>query len=152
MIFSALRIGATALLAIAPFPGAYSQTQSAVGQWACQMTYTEFDQMGNRTSGFVKEYFLAVHANGAFEVAGNMLGAAGTTPFQGQGQWSMQGGLFSGQGPIQEQSMFGSMSNMFVMLANVAPDGRSMMFSNEQADPNRRYVMSRSIYACDRRG
>jgi hypothetical protein len=116
------------------------------------MSYTELDRTGNRTSGHMQEYHLAVYPNGTFEVAGNTLGGVGATPFQGQGQWNMLGELFNGQASIQEQGMLGSIPIPFMMLANVAPDGRSMSFSNEQADPSRTYVMNRSIYYCDRRG
>jgi hypothetical protein len=145
-------ISATALFAFANFSGAYAQSQSPVGQWACQFSYTELDRTGNRTSGHMQEYVLAVYPNGTLEVAGNILGGVGATPFQGQGQWNMQGELFNGQAPVQQQDMFGSIPIPFMILANVAPDGRSMSLTNEQADPSRTYVMSRSITICDRRG
>ena len=126
-----------------------AQTPGPVGQWACQFAYTELDQFGNRKSGFVEEYMIAVHANGSFEAQGMTAAANGYNQFQSQGQWQQtQGQGFMAQGDAHRTS---GLSQPFMIVATLAPDGMTMMNSYEQPDPSGRYAMNRSNTYCERR-
>lgn len=144
-------LAALLLLGLAAPVPAGAQTASPAGQWACQFAYTEFDRFGNRTSGHVQEYGLAVHANGSFDVSGNTIGGIGATPFQGNGQWTDRQGYFHAQGQIIEQGPFGTMPMMFMVIATFTPDGAGMSSTNETRDPTNSYLMARANTLCQRR-
>lgn len=129
---------------------AMAQTTSPVGQWACQMTYTELDRFGNRTSGFVREYMLGVFADGSYQAGGGQMAADGYSQFQSQGTWQLQGGQFVARGPEQSTGPY-AVPSMFMLVSNLAPDGRSMLLNFEQPDPYGTYVMNRTNTYCERR-
>lgn len=82
---TALTAAAIAIgLATAP---AHAQDNSQYhGMWNCNSTYTEFDQWGNRKSGFVRYWQIQVNANSTFQVQGYTPGVGGNVPFQSEGQ------------------------------------------------------------------
>jgi hypothetical protein len=147
-----LSFALAAVLTAAGSSAALAQNASPVGQWGCNMTFTELNQFGNRTSGYAQEYRIAVYQNGTFDVGGTTMGVSGYSQFQGQGQWQLQQNVFIAQGQAQEQSSFGIMPTMFMMLGTLSPDGGGMSFTNESPDPSGTYIMSRSHYLCQRQG
>lgn len=130
---------------------AAAQQPSFAGQWACQMTYTEFNRQGQRTSGFTREFMMAIYPNGQFEAAGTMASVAGYNQFRSLGQWQVEQGSIVAQGPEQQDSSYPVPGLMFVFIGTLQPDG-SMAHSFEQPDPNRQYVMNRTLQYCERRG
>lgn len=151
-----MKIALIALSAIMlPMSGVavHAQPNAFVGQWYCQETYTEFDRFGNRTSGFVEEYVIAVQGNGTFQANGAQNGIGGTASFQTEGRWNTQGGAFlaDGQGVIQ-QPMFGTLPHRFVKVLYADPGGNSMRQSMDTPDPTNSYVMARSNVICQRQG
>lgn len=141
---------AVALLATA-LPQTATAQGSHAGQWACQMTYTELDPWGNRTSGFVRDYMMAIYPDGRFEAQGSLAGAAGVHQFCSQGQWQAQGADMIASGPEQSSDPFQMPGMQFVFTGTLQADG-SMSYRYEQADPSGRYLMIRTLYACQRRG
>ena len=79
---------------------AQQQFQGAgpTGQWQCQMSFSELNQRGQRTSGFTQEFTMNVQQNGQFYAQGMMNAVPYPTQFQSQGQWQVQGGMFGAQG------------------------------------------------------
>lgn len=145
-----MRIVLGLVLALAVPVAATAQTAPPVGQWACQMSYTELDQFGNRKSGFVREYMLAVFADGSYQAGGTQAAADGYTQFQSQGTWQSQGGQFIAKGPERSTGLYVGPS-MFMLVSNLSPDGMSMLLNYEQPDPNGIYVMNRTNNYCERR-
>lgn len=138
-----------ALLLLSPLP-ALAQT-SPVGLWACQMAYTEFNEQG-RTGGFIREYFMAVEANGTFRAEGQFAhGGTGVSPFAVQGDWRVgPTGLFEAAGP--EQSPMAAWAPIvFVVTGQISSDGTRMNVTEELPDPTSRYIMQRTINICERR-
>jgi hypothetical protein len=128
----------------------FSQSPQLEGTWQCEMTYTELNQQGQRTSGYVKQYMMGVYPGGGLEAQGNYVGIGGPTQFQVQGQWKFEQGHFIAQAQGMQQSQFGSMPELFMMMGQPGADGRTMSFSYEQPDPSGTYVMNRQLYACQR--
>ncbi|MFD1252378.1 hypothetical protein DEVEQU_03737 [Devosia equisanguinis] len=120
------------------------------GNWQCEMTYTELNQQGQRTSGYVKQYVMGVYPGGGMEAQGAYVGIGGQTQFQVQGQWKVDQGHFMAQAQGMQQSQFGTMPEMLIMLAQPGADGRTMSYNYEQRDPSGSYVMNRQLYACQR--
>lgn len=120
------------------------------GTWTCEMTYTELNPHGQRTSGYVKQYRMGVYSGGGFEAQGNYVGIGGPTQFQVQGQWGVDQGHFMAQAQGMQQSQFGSMPELFVTLGLPGPDGSTMSYNHEQRDPSGSYVMNRQLYQCQR--
>jgi hypothetical protein len=144
----ALAAGLAAAAALTAGPAA-AQVSPHVGQWACQMTYTELNPNGSRQSGWVRQFALAVYPNGQYQVQGTMAGAGGYSQFRSQGQWQSQGAQFMARGPEQSNDMMG-IPSMFIMVATL--NGGMMTSSYEQPDPSRSYVMNRSLTQCQRQG
>lgn len=146
-------LGAVAAMAAALTGApALAQQTGPEGMWGCEMTYTALDNSGNRTSGYVKKYMMGVYQGGAMEARGSTLGVGGQSEFQAQGQWQVQQNMFMAQAQGMEQSAFGTMPTMFIMMGQLASDGRTMSFTNETPDPSRSYIMDRSIFMCQRQG
>lgn len=120
------------------------------GTWQCEMSYTELDQQGQRTSGFVKQYRMGVYPGGGIEAQGSYTGIGGPTQFQVQGQWKVEQNHFIAEAQGMQQSQWGTMPEMFIMMGLPGPDGRTMSFSYEQRDPSGSYVTNRQLYACQR--
>ena len=120
------------------------------GTWQCEMTYTELTPQGQRTSGYIKQYIMGVYAGGGLEVQGSYTGIGGLTQFQVQGQWQIDQGHFMAQAQGMQQSQWGTMPEMFVMLGLPSPDGSTMSYNHEQRDASGSYVMSRQLFACRR--
>lgn len=120
------------------------------GTWRCEMTYTEMNAQGQRTSGYVKQFMMNAYAGGGLDAQGSYMGIGGPTQFQVSGQWKVDQGHFMAQAQGMQQSQWGTMPEMFIMLALPGPDGRTMSFTYEQPDPSGRYVMNRQLYACER--
>lgn len=137
-------VAAGLLAATAPVLGQFE------GTWQCQMTYTELDQQGQRTSGYIKQYMMGVYAGGGLEAQGSYTGIGGATQLQVQGQWKVEQGHFMAQAQGMQQSQWGSMPEMFIMLGLPGPDGNTMSYNHEQRDASGSYVMNRQLYACQR--
>ena len=84
------------LFAAALFLGALpaAAQNQFVGQWQCEYAYTEFDQNGNRRSGFTMQFIAAVQPNQTFYAQGVELSVMGQMQFQAQGRWNVE------QGPV----------------------------------------------------
>jgi hypothetical protein len=140
-----------AITVVASSGTAMAEQSKHPGQWACQMTYTDLDAQGNRTSGFTREYMLAIQPDGMFEAQGTTSGAAGNHQFYSQGQWQAQGDDLSAQGMEQSDDPYAIPGMMFVFAGTLQPDG-TMAYRYEQPDPNQQYIMNRTLYYCERRG
>jgi hypothetical protein len=136
----------------APTQQPHGDTKMAVGQWGCQQTYTEFDQMGNRTSGHTTDFVLAVQADGQYQVGGTIWGGVGSTPFQGNGQWQVQNGQFLANGTVVQSDMFGTLSLPFVVIATLSSDGSSMSFRQEMPNSTQTGILNRTLVDCQRQG
>lgn len=68
------------------------------GQWQCQMSFSEINQRGQRTSGFTQEFVMNVQQGGQFQAQGMLNAVPYPTQFQAQGQWRVQQGVFGAQG------------------------------------------------------
>jgi len=139
--------GATIVVLLMSAIPAFAQLE---GSWQCEMTYTELNPQGQRTSGYVKQFVMGVYAGGGLEVQGSYTGIGGVTQFQVQGQWKVDQGHFMAQAQGMQQSQWGTMPEMFVMLGLPSPDGSSMSYNHEQRDPSGSYVMNRQLFACRR--
>ena len=135
---------------LAAGPGQAQQGGHA-GDWHCQMAYTEFDQNGNRTSGFVRDFALRIDQANNFQAYGTIGGAAGYNQFQSQGQFQVEGATIYGGGPEQSSNSMTMPGLQFAFTGTLQPDGR-MSYTFEQPDPNRQYVMARTNYYCERQG
>lgn len=129
---------------------ALAQPAGHIGQWACQMTYTELDRQGNRTSGFTRDYRMAVRADGSFEAIGSIAGAAGYHQFRSRGTWQSQGPSMIARGLEQTSDPWQMPGIDFVFTGTLQSDG-TISYRYEQLDPYQQYVMVRTLYYCERR-
>ncbi len=143
------RSGAIALYCLALMTApVLAQGAEYSGMWACQSAYDEFDQSGNRTGGFVREYMIALYPNQTFEAQGTRGDMNGYHPFQSQGNWYLEADRLMVQGPeLSATSQI--VPTSFVMIGQILQNG-AMAFTYEQPDSAQRYIMSRSNYLCER--
>ena len=125
---------------------ALAQQGGPVGQWRCQQTYGEYNPQGQRTSGWTREFVIAVYPNGAYQAQGQEAGVSGVSQFQSQGQWQFQQGAFSARGQMQDSSGF---PGLFGFVAQVEANG-TMRLDYPQRDPSGQWVMNRSMVMCQR--
>jgi hypothetical protein len=131
---------------------AHAHASIVVGQWTCQTSYTELDQSGNRTSGYVQEFAMTVAPEGALSVGGTTLGAAGAVQFQGTGSWTLEKTFFNGKATIQDNSSFGSIPLDLYVLGTLEGSALRISSSNETRDPTGTYVAVRMHSVCERPG
>ena len=142
-----------AILAYIAFTGtgAVAQQGSPVGQWGCQFSYTELDQGGNRTSGYGREFIIALNPDGNYYTEGTEMGIGSTFQFRSQGQWQSQGNSVSAQGSEESNNPMGIPGMQFFFSATLEANDM-LMLTYEQPDPSQSYVMNRSITQCQRQG
>ena len=141
-------IAAFALTACAFAQSANAQPQqpNPVGQWQCQMSFTELNQRGQRTSGFTQEFVLNVQQGGQFYSQGIMNAVPYPTQFQAQGQWMVQDGVFGAQG-----TGFDGMSQMPWAVAGQL-QGNMIQSNYESPSQYNRGGRARSIVLCQKSG
>lgn len=128
-----------------PYPG---QGGGALGKWGCQFSYAELNPQGGIVSGFNRQFLIAFYSNGGYEAQGQEAGASGYSQFYSQGQWKqMEGALVIAQGNMQSDSPYAIPGTMFGFSGQLQADG-SLSFTYEQPDPNRQYVMNRTVSQC----
>lgn len=120
--------------------------QNPAGQWRCQQTYGEYNQQGQRTSGWTREFMIAVYPNGSYEAQGQEASVAGIMQFRSQGQWQYQGGAFVARGQMQDTS---GMPGLFGFTAQIEQNGM-MRLDYPQHDPSGQWMMNRSMVMCQR--
>ncbi len=146
-----LSLTSAVALALVALP-ASAQQANYEGVWGCQASYTALDNFGNRTGGYVQQFMMGVYQGGAVHINGSMTGISGQSSFETQGQWKIDQSVFFAQTQGMEQSAFGTMPTMVMVVAQMAPDGRTMGYTLENPDPTRSYITDRSIYLCERHG
>lgn len=144
-----LAISLTATSLAMPLHAQQNQQAGFTGTWNCQTSYTEFDQNGNRTSGFVREFQLVIAPNGSFQAYGTIGSAAGYDQFQSQGGWQVENGALMVSGPEQTSNPIVMPGMTFFMVVQMQQDG-SLMFAYDQPDSSQRYIMNRSNNYCQR--
>ena len=132
--------------AITPLP---ALAQSVAGQWACQITFTEYDRYGNRTGGYVQDFGMMLYPNGTYEAQGVMTSVAGQHQFQSQGGWQPQGNGVFAQGYLYDT--MSPTPGVFGVIADLMPDG-TLMKTVEQPDSTMTILLGRTNTYCERRG
>jgi len=123
-----------------------AQTPEYTGIWACEFSYTEFNQRNERTAGHTRSFTLVVLPNGRFQATGTVSSIAGVAMFRSEGAWQIEDGHLVADGP---DSSFPGM--VFGFAGLLQPNGM-LAYQYEQRDPTNSYVMSRSNYLCNRLG
>jgi len=145
-----LKRGATAIAFTLFFGFAAQAQQQFVGQWYCESSYTEFDNNGNRTSGFSMAFNLAVQPDGNFYAEGRELNVMGVFSFQAQGGWGIEnapgGPLFFANGQMNGSNGI----TPFAHVGAMAPDNRVMFRNIDIPNTQTGGIISRASSECRR--
>lgn len=147
-----LKLGVTAIALTILFGTGANAQQQFLGQWSCEHSYTEYNNNGNRTSGFTMAFGAVIQPDGSFYAEGQEQSIMGVMPFQAQGGWFIENGP---RGPLlsaRGQRNGPSGVSPFGFIGFMGPNNRVLYHNQDIPNPQTGGLMSRSSTECYRTG